>query len=146
MEKILKQIDFYILANNDYQSFACRLLEKIYQEKLQAFVYVEDHAKAKELNDLLWTFRDISFVPHRALDETENISAPIFINYLQPEPDEISHYDILLVLAPVLPDQCEEFSRLILIVPENDHWKNAARNFYKQLTQQGYQINTHKIG
>lgn len=145
MNTLLQQINFYILTTDDYSSFACRLLEKAYQSHQKIYVVTENASKAERLNHLLWTFRDISFVPHHLQSEPDNQSTPICISYTGLACSNEVYYDALLLLTPTLPENYLKFPRLLLTIPDHLDWKIEGRKHYKTLTQAGYQIETHQL-
>jgi len=61
------KVDFYVLGAADARArllTACRLAEKAWDQGLRVAVRTSSPAEAAELDDLLWTFSDRSFVPH----------------------------------------------------------------------------------
>ena len=53
---------------------------KVRRQGLMVHIHAESRDEAVKLNDLLWTFRDISFVPHCLADERKDPeSAPVVI-------------------------------------------------------------------
>ncbi|MBT8131776.1 MAG: DNA polymerase III subunit chi, partial [Gammaproteobacteria bacterium] len=63
----MTQIDFYILQDKGSAllgRFACRLVDKAWQRGLRCHINVESQDQAALIDDMLWTFRDISFLPH----------------------------------------------------------------------------------
>ena len=63
----MARVDFYILAQPDErerQLLACKLAEKAWRPDHSVYIHTRDPADAEHLYDLLWTFRDGSFVPH----------------------------------------------------------------------------------
>ncbi len=142
---MIPRVDFYIIPEKTTQDsllFTCRLIEKAYQNKNQCFIYVEDEACAQQLNDLLWTFRDISFIPHEIIgSNTSNL--PIQIGYRQNEPKEIS--DILFNLTSSVPEFSAKFNRIIEIAPQEPTWQNSARINYRHYQNNGLTINNHDL-
>ena len=67
MSARMARVDFYVLEQADNQArlrLACRLAEKAWQQKQQVLLLAPGADDARTLDDLLWTFRDRSFVPH----------------------------------------------------------------------------------
>ncbi|MGL6224841.1 MAG: DNA polymerase III subunit chi, partial [Steroidobacteraceae bacterium] len=61
------RIDFYTLSEPDRRArlvAACRLAEKACDQGLRVAVRTGSAAETAELDELLWTFADRSFVPH----------------------------------------------------------------------------------
>lgn len=137
-----EQIDFYILENTEYFNMACRLLEKAYLEHYRTFVLCSNEEIAKKLDDLLWTFKDISFVPHHRWQDTEHTSSPICIHH---EMINTHHKDLLVLLTDKLPGEYQLFKRIAIIVPNNEAEKQKARQLYKELQTNNINLNVHKI-
>ena len=63
----MTKIDFYILPDTPLEArlaFACRLTETIARKGYRLYLYAEDEAMARELDQRLWDFRPDAFVPH----------------------------------------------------------------------------------
>lgn len=61
------RVDFYVLAGPKPAArlrFACRLAEKAYRLDHRVHLQTGSAAEAEQLDELLWTFRQGSFVPH----------------------------------------------------------------------------------
>ena len=62
----MTRVDFYVLPVSEPHgrlSFACRLAEKAWLGGHKVYLHGEDDAAARSLDELLWSFRDTSFVP-----------------------------------------------------------------------------------
>ena len=143
----MSEIDFYLISDTIPKarlSFACKLLEKAYTKQHQIYVHTPDAATANQLNDMLWTFHDISFVPHQIVDEkTQDTPPPIVIGFSNDNPAK--HHDILMNLDTNIPIFFKEFDRIIEIVSEDENQKNISRNKYKQYKQNGYEIKINDL-
>ncbi|MDQ1342927.1 MAG: polymerase subunit chi, partial [Pseudomonadota bacterium] len=67
MNALATKVDFYLLGAPDPRArlaTACRLAEKAFDQGMRVTVRTASPAEAVELDDLLWTFSDRSFVPH----------------------------------------------------------------------------------
>lgn len=139
------RVDFYILNKSEIRScyqLACRLIEKAYMKTHTVYVHVENEQQAHLLDELLWTFRDNSFIPHTLLNESHNIAAPVRIGYKQ-APDKLT--DIMLNLTLVIPPFYQSFQRIIEIVPTIREWQEALRKHYRYYREQGCQLIDHQI-
>ena len=94
------------------------------------------------MDDLLWTFRDISFVPHEIYNETENNGAPITIGFGNHFPN---HSQVMINLDYKIPEFAEKFSRIIEIVENNEKKKEIARQRYRQYKENEYELHNHNI-
>lgn len=139
------KIDFYLAENPQAMSHwqvACRLLGKIYQQQHQAYVLCKDQASAEHLDELLWTFRDDSFIPHNLIGEGPSQPPPIQLGW-QPPPQH--HRDILLLVATPLPEQYTRFKRALVVISDDPEERDAARGLYRELQQQGLELAFHKL-
>lgn len=104
---------------------------------------MEDLEKARFLNNLLWTFRDESFIPHQLASDHEQGHSPIEIGCT--ETIASSHQDILLNLHSLVPPFHEQFKRVLEIVPNEEKARLLAeehRSFYEK---KGYKITLHQL-
>ena len=134
--------DFYVLPTSDPIAFACRLLEKTHQEKHTVFVLAQTKETAEQLDKQLWTFKDISFVPHHLANNQTDHSSPIAIST---NINDAQTHDVLLLLTPELPEKYTSFERVMMVIPDVPEWKQQARESYKVVKGLGVEINMHKM-
>src|SRR3569832_2056639 len=70
----MTRVDFYILpdaSTDGRERLACRLADKAYRLGHEVYIHARDRQHAARLDELLWTFRAGSFVPHQRVDEGE---------------------------------------------------------------------------
>lgn len=141
----MPRIDFYILEAAGLSArlrLACRLIEKAYKNKHRIYINMENAEEAHMLDELLWTYRDDSFLPHNLYGDGPEPAPPIQIGY-QVMP--IKHRDILLNLSKTIPDFYPQFTRVLEIVTNDTTIQSAGRENYKHYRNQGHDINTHKL-
>ena len=139
------QADFYLLDSLEpmaREHFACRILEKAYKKGHKVFVFCDDEASVNHLDELLWTFKDDSFIPHNIQGEGPEPPPAIQIGH-QTEPRGFN--DILLNMSKVVPTFYNKFSRIIEIIDNNEIIKEIGRAHYKQFKQAGLKLQTHTI-
>ena len=76
----MPEASFYILPSqslSDRFLFACKLIEKAYRCGQYCYVVTDSLQQSQQLDNLLWTFRKNSFIPHQIFDEPDN-KAPEF--------------------------------------------------------------------
>lgn len=141
----MPRIDFYILDAAGLSArlrLACRLIEKAYKNKHRIFINMDNAEEAHMLDELLWTYRDDSFLPHNLYGDGPEPAPPIQIGY-QVTPNK--HRDILLNLSKTIPDFYPQFTRVLEIVTNDTAIQNTSRENYKHYRNQGHDINTHKL-
>lgn len=140
----IPKIDFYLLpqGNENYFLFLCRLIEKAYLRKHQIYIHCANTHELQQLDGLLWTFHDTSFIPHQNSEQAISDDCPIILGTkIAPE----RHQDILINLQEGMPENLQQFQRVIEIVPNDETKKALARQRYAQYKDQGFMIETHQI-
>ena len=141
----MTEVDFYILKDKAPQAgmqFACRLAEKIFKDGHQVYINTTSGQQLKQLDDLLWTFRQGSFLPHAVCTSNEPEAAPILLGHAI-EPDGPS--DVLVNLAEDIPAFFSRFSRVTELVSGDDTQREMARTRYKFYKDRGYTVRSHQL-
>ena len=142
----MARVDFYILAQPDErerQLLACKLAEKAWRLDHSVYIHTRDRADAEHLDDLLWTFRDGSFVPHglaRSDDGTE--LSPIVIGC---EEQGVEGRDLLINLGDEIPTFAEGFPRVAELVTSDENCRSLSRKRFATYRDQGHELKTHKL-
>jgi len=143
----LPQVDFYILPENGNQKhFACALIQKAWKQGNNIFVNTRSGSEAAAFDDLLWTFNDISFLPHclAANDNTED--SPIVIGHDDQMNGKMpDHTTIMLNLTDQMPPDTSKLKRILEIVAGSESERQQARKRYAEYRDQGHELNNHKI-
>ena len=146
----MTRIDFYILQSQTLEErldFTCRLTEKAVNQGNTVSIMAQSHAQSHQLDELLWSFKPESFVPHCRIDTQDNEQpflkqTPVVICHENPDPD---HHDVMINLGKTPPNQFSRFSRLMEIVIQNQQVLQATRESYKFYNDRGYPIFHHKL-
>jgi DNA polymerase-3 subunit chi len=139
------EITFYVLADLDpgkRLSTACRIIEKAFQQKHSIFVLAASRAEAEQLDEMLWTFRADSFVPHHLVGEGPTPPPPVRIGWAGIPPEA---NDLLVNLGAGFPPQPNRFRRIVEIVGGDEPMREAARQHWRQYKQQGYAVTSHNL-
>ena len=139
------RVDFYLLNSSEPQAVylvVCRLLEKAYQRGHRVFVYCESQKNAEYLDELLWTYKDDSFIPHNLQGEGPEPPPPVQIGY-GAEPRGFN--DILLNMALSVPPFFSRFRRIMEVVAANDASKEISRTHYREYRSKQCDLHTHNI-
>lgn len=139
------RVDFYLLQENQPQIgwlTACRLLEKAYLRKHRVFVLCNNQEDALLLDELLWTFKEDSFIPHNLQGEGPEPPPAIQIGY-EGKPQGFN--DILLNMSSTIPAFHTQFRRIMEIVLNDDAAKEISRQHYREYRNQQFELHTHQI-
>ena len=113
----MSRVDFYLIRDPTPSLVACRLIEKAYQQGHRIFVYCNNQEEAEHLDELLWHYKDESFIPHHLQGEGPEPPPPVQIGY-GAEPRGFN--DVLLNLADTMPLFVSRFRRIIEIVTADE--------------------------
>ena len=141
----MPRVDFYVLSQSGEkarQQFACKLAEKAYRLDNTVHIVAATRADAEHLDELLWTFRDGSFVPHHIVPALANTESPISIGC---ESDEVEARDLLINLCDDVPSVAKLFPRVAELVSSDEDSKLRSRKRYGLYRDQGHEINTHNL-
>jgi DNA polymerase-3 subunit chi len=140
------RVDFYILAQPDErarQLLACKLAEKAWRLDNAVYIHTKDRTAAEQLDELLWTFRDGSFVPHGLADCKDGTeSSPIVIGC---DEQGVEARDLLINLGDDIPGFVEGFPRVAELVTSDQDCRNLSRKRYAAYRDQGHELNTHRL-
>lgn len=139
----MPRADFYIIPEPSLPlRFVCQLASRVREEGCDLYIHAASKAEALTLDDLLWTFRDISFLPHALVDEAEALDCPIVIGW---EGAEGPPRQALLNASGALPQSIAGYERIIDAAPADPKARDLARQRYKHYRDQGLEVRHHKI-
>ncbi|MEQ1802162.1 MAG: DNA polymerase III subunit chi [Gammaproteobacteria bacterium] len=144
------RVSFYVLSDAESGSrlgYACRLVEKAYKLQHRIHAHAGDATMARNLDDLLWTFRQGSFVPHELLAAAGKAPlAPVTIGSAdaagQAEPPAA---DLLVNLATEVPAFYDRFPRIAEIIDGSPAGREAGRARHRFYREQGLEPETHEV-
>lgn len=138
------KVDFYILSGggeSGHTRYTCRLTEKAYKLKHRIYIHVNTGVEAQQLDELLWTFSQGSFVPHELLSDTAPES-PVVIGYRDDAPQG---YGLLINLSQQIPEFYNQFERVAEVVADHDSLRQTSREHFRFYRDNGANPDTHQI-
>ena len=64
---------FESIERKDFLVYVCKLIEKGYKQNINPiFIKTNTQKQAEELDKILWTFRQESYVPHALVDKDKD--------------------------------------------------------------------------
>lgn len=138
----MTQVDFHILPDASVESrwlYSCRLIEKVAGLGHSVLVAVDSEEEAQTLDDLLWSFKPESFIPHQIIGGDNE--SPVEITFT---PEAGDHHQVLVNLSSRIPEYFSRFARLSEIVIQEPKILENTREHYKFYKQRGYPITQHK--
>lgn len=139
------KVDFYILEGmSTLQAWhhTCHLIEKFHAEQCSIYIHVNSREEAEHLDQLLWTYREDSFLPHHIYDEKDEFPPSIQIGYHQ---NLKKTSKILINLAREIPAFFQQFTHISEIVFSDGVVQQWARERYRQYRELNAALTTHKL-
>ena len=111
-----------------------QLLEKTLQRGWKAVIRIGSQERLAALDDVLWTYRDDSFLPHGAAKDASSAIQPIFLTTDRERPNEA---EVLFLVDNASSEEIAEanaYQRIVLVFDGNDEdqlvkaredWKRA---------------------
>ena len=142
----MAEVSFYILPTESIREryeFACKLIEKAYRSGHFCYVLTDNAEQSRIIDDLLWTFRAGSFIPHQIftgkLPDLENV---ILIGSMKhPE----NWQKTIFNLSSHFPDAGSQTKRILEILDNSETTKAAGRQRYRQYQQAGFATTKHDM-
>lgn len=139
----MTRVGFYVVQTGDQAQrlhVAARLADKAFQQGHKIYINAPDESQARQLDQLLWSFRPSSFLPHAL--EGEEHSNNIAIGWGQ---TPSSHNDLLINLNLEIPKFFSRFNRVAEVVTQDPASLNALRKSWAFYKERGYQLEKHDL-
>lgn len=140
-----QEVVFIVLSLDNKSRVICDLTEKYYNSGKHVILYVENERQADDLDKMLWTWKQSSFIPHINLP---NLTAPT------EEPVVITQsfhenmgYDILIQVTPVQDEIRKQFPLVIDFAEKYDvNALQRSRDRYRKLQQEHVKLKSMQAG
>ena len=123
---------FYILESDDDINYCtCKIIKKFYEEGKKILVSSKNSILIDDLNKLLWTFEQLSFIPHSTSKDYDSLT-PVLLTETSYKNDSIikKDYNIFINLDDEVKTDYHNYEIVIELVSGNEHQKNLAREKY----------------
>jgi DNA polymerase III subunit chi len=135
----MTEVKFFFNVDSKF-GFACKLAKKAFDEGRKLVVYSPEVRAAEEFDRQLWTFAQLSFVPHvRAEHPLANETAIVIAT----KEDGLPHHEALLNLGDEPPPFFSRFLHLREIVSTHDEDRAQARERVKFYKSRGFDVQIH---
>ncbi|OOZ36103.1 hypothetical protein BOW52_10945 [Solemya elarraichensis gill symbiont] len=141
----MTRVEFYILSADSTQDrffLGCRIAEKAWKSGHRVVIQTGSREEAQHMNQLLWTFREQSFIPHDLMPDADSESNPVLVNWGE---DARGEHDVLINLAGEIPAFFSSFERVIEPVDNDERQKTTSREHYRFYRDRGYPLTNQEI-
>jgi len=143
------RVSFYVLNGTASQQrfrYACRLTEKAYLRGMRVAILGQSAAEIRSLDDLLWTFSDRSFVPHRIRGEQPDADTATPVQLMHDLPDGAAlAADLLVNLSQRMPREPARFAHIAEIVDGDPERRRLGRERFKTYRDLQLSLETHQV-
>ena len=138
----MTEITFVEVNASRIELRACEIAGENHARGRRVQILAVDQEQAERLDDLLWTFKPESFIPHGlwvgSPDEPEQ---PVVITTKR---DAVEGMDCLLMMGYSEVDLVSRFSHAVhLVVPDNQERLESSRRYWTLLKDAGFSL-THQ--
>ena len=134
---------FESIERKDFLIYVCKLIEKGYKQNINPiFIKTDTQTQAEELDKLLWTFRQESYIPHTLVDQDSNNTQPVQIGWID---NEIEDAEAIINLSDGMPDISKHLKKIHEIIVNIDERKEKARERWKKYKSIGFNIKAYKV-
>jgi len=147
----MPQVDFYILTQIHTRElrdrFVCQLVDKAWHQGYFIYILMESLSQAKVLDEIMWTFKQESFLPHDIYPDVA-AHAPIKIGYtteFSVEKSGPQDKSVLVNLTETVPSFVHQFARTVEIVIDTEETRASGRERYRFYRRENYLLFSHTI-
>ncbi len=144
------RIDFYVLSGSEPQArlrFACRLVEKAWLKRHRIRVQIDPGLEFEAFDQMLWTFSDRSFVPHRRVgsgDDAPSPAPPVVVLADSADPDEADG-DVVVNLSAHMPPGLDGWARIAEVIDSDTERRQRGRERFRAYRERGLEPETHEM-
>ena len=144
------QVDFYVLTGDEPGArlrFACRLVEKAWLKRHRVRVQLEPGGELEDFDQLLWTFSDRAFIPHRRAGSPDDAPPPARAPVVIADSDAVdtADGDVIVNLSATLPP-IEGWARIAEVVDADAVRRTKGRDRFRVYRDRGLEPKTHDMG
>jgi len=144
----LKKIALFYILNKaeDLKISVCKIIKEYYKKKYKIFVSSRSDDLVNELNNLLWTFEQISFIPHCTTKNYDK-NSPILLSGKDSFPKTINleEYDVWLNLDDDMEENYTDFEIILEVVSQNEEERILSRKKYLNYQKNNFEVKHEKL-
>ena len=140
----MTRVSFYVGNSQSLQArlrLACKLVEKAHMQALNTYIHLDSPNTCQQLDELIWTYSDLSFIPHNRAPHKED-GVRVQLGY---DHEPMEECDFLINLSNEIPEFFPRFARLAEILDQEETILDAGRKRYKFYRDRGYNMDYHQL-
>ena len=117
MSKKLSEFFFYKLKNTSSELFLINLIEKSINNNWNSVVLTDNIERMEEINDLLWTYNETSFLPHGSQNDKNREHHKVYLTCEEENPNKSN---IIFSIDGILINNIKSWERCVYIFNEQN--------------------------
>ena len=113
----MTEIFFYKLKNLSVELFLISLIEKSISVNWNSVVLLDNVERMEEINDLLWSFDDTSFIPHGSQSDLNPEKQKVYLTCNEENPNDSK---IIFSVDGVIVKKPHEWNRCVYVFNEQN--------------------------
>ncbi len=140
----MPRADFYLIDKPRFRDdpllLVCELAKKAFESGQRTLVLARSIEQAEQLDEKLWEFDEMAFVPHQIAGDDDDAITPVLI-----APPEVACEDRSLLIN--LRDDCApgNFERVLEVVPADQNLRAGSRARWKIYKASGFEVAKHDM-
>ncbi len=107
----MTEVTIYKLTNNPWRKVFPKVLEGVVNKGNKVHVLCKAE-QIKELDDLLWSYEQLSFLPHGTLQDPSPLQQPIIIS---DKSEVVNGARVLAIANDYVPENISDFDRVLFV-------------------------------
>ena len=131
------------IDDKNYLLYVCKLVEKGFKQNIQPiYVQTNNQQQAEQLDKLLWTFKQDSFIPHTIVGTLDLDTTPVQIGWNE---NQFHPAAAIVNLSEEIPISYLESKKIHEIIDDDEIKKDRARERWKNYKSEGCHLGVHQI-
>lgn len=134
----MTEVRFYHLQKQNLDQALPLILEKVFQTKKNCVVRLSDEKEVARMNDILWTYKPSSFLPHGTNKTGHAERQPIWLTSKQ---ENLNNAKTLILTQGMVEEDLSPFDLTCEMLDGHDESAiKEARNRWKTYKEKGFEI------
>ena len=130
------------IDDKNYLLYVCKLVEQGFKQKIQPIcIQTSNKQQAEQLDKLLWTFKQDSFIPHTIVGTLDLDTTPVQIGWNE---NQFHPAAAIVNLSEEIPISYLESKKVHEIIDNDEVKKSKARERWKNYKSEGCKLNFHQ--
>ena len=122
------EFSFYQLEDSNFLRTICKIIERAYLEGYKIIVKVEDSLIEAELNKILWSYSQKTFIPHGASFDPLPKQQTV---YITTQDENLNDADLVIFVNSFSNDTCQNYKKILNIFGFHNPNKDSYNALHK---------------